>query len=180
MQYKFLLQNMSESDQLQAELATVGIHDDDIHFVTERADDFAGHNVHAASIFEERDLIHSSIRGAIVGVFLGSIVSLFTYAFQPYGWDVQPINIALLILLFTGFGGWIGGLFGISHRNYRISQYEDELQEGKAIMLVYTDNEHAREARRIVEFYHPEAQYLGQDSSFDNPFKSQKMAELED
>lgn len=180
MQYKFLLNNLSESDQLQEELGTVGISDADVHFISERSEDFAGHSVHEASILEERDIIHSTVRGGFAGIIAGACISFLVHSFQPYGWDVQPINMFLIILLTTGFGGWMGGLYGISHRNYRLSNYEEELQNGKAIMLVYTDEEHASMAKKLIEEQHPETKYLGKDSNYDNPLKSAKTAELED
>ncbi len=178
MQYKFLLNNLSESDQLQEELGTVGIREDDVHFVSERSADFAGHTVNEASILEERDLIHSTVRGGFVGLVAGAGISFLVHSIQPYGWDVQPINMFLILLLTSGFGGWMGGLYGISHRNYRLGQYEDDLRQGKAIMLVYADEEHALKAKEIIAEQHPDAKFLGEDSNFDNPLKASKLAEI--
>lgn len=180
MQYQFLLNNLNHSDHIQANLVATGINESDIHFVTENNTDYAGHHVHEASIFEERDLVHSSVRFASVGAAIGILLSIIFYYTQPYGWQFGMINFVFMMALTMGFSGWLGGLFGIAHRNYRISNYENELKNGKAIMLVYTDEEHADKAKQIVCDSDSGSRYLGKDSAFDNPMKSQKLEELED
>lgn len=180
MQLKFLLNNLGESDQLQRELVALGIADNDIHFLSERHTDFAGHNIHEASIFEERDLIHSSIQGGFLGVLVGMVVVMGIHIFEFWGWQLEAINVIFLLALFTGFGGWLGGLFGISHRNYRLSEFESELQQGKALMLVYTEGQKGQQARSLMQRRHPKATFLGEDSNYDNPFKHSRLAELED
>lgn len=180
MQYQFLLNNLNNSDHLQSSLMATGIKDSDIHFVTENNKDYAGHHVHEASVFEERDILHSGFRFAGVGAAVGIVLSVFCYYVQPYGWQFGLSNFVFMMALTTGFGGWIGGLFGIAHRNYRISDYENDLKNGKAIMLVYTDEEHADKAKQIVQHTESGSRYLGKDTAFDNPMKSHKLEELED
>ncbi len=180
MQHKFLLNGLAQSDTIQAELVNTGIHEQDIHFISENSADFAGHHVHEATPFEERDLVHSSLRMAAIGAVVGCIASAVIYMVQPYGWQINTLNVVMLLLLCIGFSGWIGGLVGISHRNYRLSKYENELKNGKAIMLVYTDDEHADKAKQIVNQQDARSRYLGKDSTFDNPLKNEKLEELED
>lgn len=179
MLHKFLLNNLNNSDVLQSRLVATGIDEHDIHFVSENSADFAGHQIHEASIFEERDLIHSSVRAAILGALIGIVVNLGIYFTEPYGWQMETINAVLMMFLFIGFGGWIGGMIGISSRNYRLSRHELDLKHGKAIMLVYTDDEHATQAKTIVNDTESGARYLGKDSAIDNPLKNEKIEELE-
>ena len=179
MQLKFLLKSLRESDVIQSELVATGIPANDIHFVSERAEQFAGHNIQEASLLEERDLLHSIVRGVVAGGIIAVMACLFIYAVQPYNWQLQPVNVLFIMLLCGGFGGWTGGLFGISHRNYRLSEYEDELKKGKAILLVYTDPAHSNQTEKMVLNRHPDVVFLGRDSDYDNPLKSAKPAELE-
>lgn len=180
MQYQFILDNLKESDQIQSELTSAGIKSSDIHFVTENSGDFAGHHVNAASILEERDVIHSGIRWGMVGCLAGLLVALIVDMIQPYGWKPELINTLLFVLLGSGFGAWIGGLIGISHRNYRISQFEEQLQCGKAIMLVYSDEKEEEHIKSMVLSNHPHARYGGHSASYDNPLDNSKTVELED
>lgn len=179
MLHKFLLNNLNNSDVLQSQLVATGINENDIHFVSENSADFAGHQIHEASIFEERDLIHSSVRTAALGAVIGMVVTTIIYFTQPYGWQMELINAILMMLLFIGFGGWIGGMVGISSRNYRLSKHEVDLKHGKAIMLVYTDDDHADQAKQIVTKTESQARYLGKDSAIDNPLINEKIEELE-
>lgn len=179
MQYQFLLNNLKNSDQIQSEIVELGVAVDNIHFVSERSDDYAGHQVKAASIIEERDVVHKIVRGAIVGMIAGAVLSTVLFYSKPYGWQVEMINSVFILFLTTGFGGWIGGLVGISHRNYRITNLEKELQQGKAIMLVYTDEAHAGQIKQIITAQHPDAAFVGQDDAFDNPLRNVKTAHVE-
>lgn len=178
MQYQFLLDNLHHSDQIQNNLTGLGIPESHVHFVTERSEDYAGHQVHEASIIEERDIIHSSIQGAMMGLVVGMITSAGMTFFAPLAWQPGLVNIVFTLLLCIGFGGWIGGLYGISHRNYRINKFEGELQKGKAVMLVYSDKSHLAEMKKLIETQYPDAKYMGQESAFDNPFRAVKTAEL--
>lgn len=180
MQLKFLLNNLGESDDLQRELVAMGIPDRDIHFLSEQHHDFAGHKIHEASILEERDVVHSIARGGFLGALTGVVVTLGIHVFQFWDWQLQLINVIFLMALFIGFGAWLGGLFGMSHRNYRLSQYQPQLRQGKALMLLYTKGEQAQRARTLVESRHPQAKFLGEDSNYDNPFKHSRLVELED
>ena len=179
MQHKFLLNNLQLSDELSANLVSAGFNEDNIHFVTESSSDYSGHNIHEASIFEERDIIHSATRSAMWGALVGVATVLAVYLIKPMGWEIQLINVLFIMALFIGFGGWLGGLFGISHRNYRLSSCEKELQQGKAIMLVYTDDEQGERAQKVVELTDSQSRYLGKDSDYDNPLVSAPLARLD-
>ena len=179
MQHKFLFNNLQFSEQLSAKLIDVGVAHNDIHFLTETSEDYLGHNVQEASIFEERDILHSSLRSAVLGAAVGALVGAYVYFAKPLGWQIQPINVFFLMALFVGFGTWLGGLFGISHRNYRLTDCEKDLQQGKAIMLVYTDDEHAKQARKIVANTDRNSRYLGQSPDYDNPLVNADLEELD-
>ncbi len=179
MQYQFLLTSLVNSDRIVNSLRGVGIKDSDVHFISEKTSDFSGHHVHEASMFEERDLVHSSVRMGFVGFLVGAAVCAAVTALQPYGWQPTLINYAFFCLLFVGFGGWIGGLSGISHRNYRINEYQTALEDGKALMLVYTDEAHEEALKSTITHDFPDTRYLRKASQFDNPFINASTVELE-
>lgn len=179
MQYQFLLNSLGNSDHISSALVDTGIKEKDIHFVSEKKDDFTGHHVHEASIFEERDLFHSCTRMGFVGLLIGIAVCFGVTVAQPYGWQPTVINYAFFCLLFVGFGGWIGGLSGISHRNYRINEYQNELEQGHALMLVYTDKSHEEGMQQVIGSNFPDVRNLRKTTEFDNPLISAKTVELD-
>ena len=179
MQYQFLLESLRSSDRITQTLARQGIKTDDVHFVSENKSDFSGHCVREASIFEERDVFHSGVRMAILGIAVAASVSAAVTVVQPYGWQPTLINYFFFCLLFGGFGAWIGGLSGISHRNYRLNEYQHELEEGHALMLVYTDEAHEQSMRNALATDFPDVQYLRKMSHYDNPLIKAKTVELD-
>ncbi|MBC3764259.1 hypothetical protein [Neptunicella marina] len=179
MQYQFLLNNLNESDRLEDSLIKQGIKASNIHFISENSADFAGHRVHEASIIEERDVVHKLERGAIVGLITGCLLSWLLYLNQPYGWQINGLNVVFILFLTIGFGGWIGGLIGISHRNYRLSDKDGELHQGKAMMLVYSDKQHESVIKNTIAVQFPDAQFVGIKSHFDNPLVGKKTVPLE-
>jgi hypothetical protein len=146
--------------------------------VSEKKSDFSGHCVREASIFEERDVFHSGIRMAFLGIGVALAVSAVVSLVQPYGWQPTGINYFFFCLLFGGFGAWMGGLSGISHRNYRLNAYQDELEQGHALMLVYTDEAHEEPMRDVLAHDFPDVRFLRKMSHFDNPLIKARTEEL--
>lgn len=171
-QIQFLLDNLDESDDLQDDLARLGVAHNDVHFLTKHAEEFQHHHVHSASLFEERDIIHSGLRGAILGLFVSIFIIVLSAITEPWGWDIQLEHMILMGFFLTAFGGWLGGLYGIGHQNYRVAPYYQHLEDGKALMLVYSSSEKENSIRRTIESKHPLVRFLGSRETYDNPLVS--------
>ena len=83
----------------------------------------------------KKDVVHGTERGAIAGVGCAAAV-LFLFWISgltaTYTW-VPAILLAIIVL---GFCTWEGGLIGIQEPHYDFRRFEDQLAQGRHILLV--------------------------------------------
>ena len=69
--------------------------------------------------------------------------------------------------LFAFFGGWAGGMVGLSKENHHIERFQDAIDHGETLLMVdaYDDNE-AQKAKDVMFKRHEEATYQGEDPHY--------------
>lgn len=178
-QVQFLLESMAECEDIDHDLEFVGINSDDIHYLSKNSQEFAGHNVHQASLFEERDILHSGLQGAIIGLIVGILLSILIKILQPLGWQAQWYNFVFITVLSTGFSTWLGGLIGIGYENYKITDFHQYLIKGKTLLMVYLRPTDEQKVLKMMSAKHPDVRYLATKEALDNPFNSAKLVEYD-
>jgi len=118
------------------------------------------------------------LRYGLIGTFLGFSVALIGVALinmtKLFGADMPNIVYYAIIAFFTLFGAWEGGLLGIGSKNKKIALFDDDLQSGKYLILIYVKSASESMVRESMNKQHPEAELVAVDSSFYNP-----LADLE-
>lgn len=178
-QFQYLLRNLDDSEHISETLKEIGVESDHIHFLSRDTQGLAEHDVDGASLFEERDILHSGMQGAMWGFAVAVLVSTAAYVIQPLNWQLSVINVIMLVMLFTGFGSWLGGLVGLNHDNYKIGPYHQHLREGKAILLIYFYPEKGDTVAAAMNSHFPQAKLLAKHSSLDNPLVLAKLVEYD-
>jgi len=96
-----------------------------------------------------KDLVHSTVLGACVGLFVGAIpivVALLVGLPQSVLW--LPVIFLSIILL--GFCTWEGGMIGIHRPNHHFRKFLKALNEGKHLLVVdVTPEQEARVDERV-------------------------------
>ena len=93
-------------------------------------------NLQSTQIYQDNDMLHWGLLGAFIGAFIG-ILAAFTFKLvDPFD---MPIPWPVLIIVsgvFTCFGAWSGGLFGVAHLNYKTYKFFKSVNAGSHVMLV--------------------------------------------
>ncbi|MBU2712638.1 hypothetical protein [Zooshikella harenae] len=165
----YLADEIDEVERISEDLHEEGITDWRFHVLSQDDAGLYNHQLHAATPLQRCDLIHRGEQGALIGFLLGSIAGYATLQLNPTGTDVHWMTFLIVIVLFTMFGTWVGGLAGLSHENYKISQFHDALDNGKYLIMVDARRHEEPKVRATMNRYHPEANYVGMDSVFTNP-----------
>ena len=76
-----------------------------------------------------------------------------------------------VVVVFTMFGAWVGGLTGIDKENKKLSRFHDDIEEGKYLILIYAGKEKEDVIRDMMREQHTEARLVAIDRHILNPFR---------
>jgi hypothetical protein len=133
----FISNNLDDLEVFEEQLEASGVATAQIHVLSRHdADVEHHHHLHEVQSFMKNDIVHLTMRGAVVGVCAFIFVLGFSYLMgwtnTPAGWT--PVVFLAIVLL--GFCTWEGGLLGIQKPNHRFARFEKALLEGKHIFFV--------------------------------------------
>jgi hypothetical protein len=74
-----------------------------------------------------------------------------------------------LLVFWTLFGAWEGGLTGIATENKKITLFHDELEAGSYLLLIYSKQADERVNKNVMAKQHPESELAAVDMHFYNP-----------
>ncbi|MDP8984431.1 MAG: hypothetical protein M3N97_05215 [Pseudomonadota bacterium] len=171
----FLTPTLASTDQVSADLHSVGVKDFYLHVICRDQHGLKQHHIHSSNYFETLDIIRDGFIGAALGFVLGLVgVGLLIYL-EPFGtYEISPLVYAVLVGAATLFGAWEGGLVGIDSENRKLAKFHDDLMAGRYLILVYVRKHREAAVRKMMQEKHPDAQLVAIDSHFVNPFSDLK------
>ncbi len=133
----FIGTSLDDLETLEQQLEAAGISAPQIHVLS---NDDAGvwkhSHLHEVQSLMKSDVVHSTTRGAIIGLIVAVLVLLVAFLAgwtnTAAGW--MPFIFLAVVLL--GFFTWEGGLFGIQTPNHHFARFEQALKEGKHVFFV--------------------------------------------
>lgn len=158
-------EDLDDLEHLEEELESQGVPTPQIHVFTMDDTEAEKHaHLHDVQSIMKRDVVHSMIVGAIVGVILSLSIlgatALFGWHQSAVGW----IPFIFLAIIALGFCTWEGGLFGVQTLNSHFKQFKSRLDEGKHVFFCDLAPEQEPIFRRVVAA-HPTAEHAGTGSS---------------
>jgi hypothetical protein len=171
----FLTPTLASTDQVSADLHSVGVKDFYLHVICRDHHGLKQHQIHSSNYFETLDIIRDGFIGAALGFLAGLAgIGLLIYV-KPFGIHVIPSFVyAILVGAATLFGAWEGGLVGIDSENKKLAKFHDDLVAGKYLILVYVRKHREEVVRKMMQEKHPDAELVAIDSHFVNPFSDVK------
>lgn len=170
----FLAPTLSSTHDVSDDLHQVGIEDFYLHVICRDESGLKKQHIHSSNYLETLDVVRDGFIGAALGFVVGLIgVGLLMY-FRPFGATVEvPTFVyAILVGVATLFGAWEGGLIGIATEHKKLAKFHDDIAAGKFLILVYVRKNQEANVRKMMQERHPEAELVGVDTHFVNPFSS--------
>ena len=168
----YLTPTLVSTHQISDDLHDAGVKDWFIHVISKDESGLSKEHIHSSNYLETLDLVRDGIIGAMIGFFIGVIAAGLLMFIKPFGPNVPEIIYLFVILLLTLFGSWEGGLMGIASKNKKLSKFDEELEAGKYLILIYAKKGQGRVVKATMTEKHPEADLVATDSHFLNPFSS--------
>lgn len=166
----FVTRNGDSTERIADDLHREGVTDWHFHVISKNEAWLNKHHVHSAAWWHRFDILHSGERGALIGGTIGFVLGMTGALTAPLG-DVFGFWFVPLPTLLCGFfGAWVGGLVGLSHENYKIARFHDDIEKGYYLLMVDIRKHQESRVMNMMRREHPEAQARGWDSTWVSPF----------
>jgi hypothetical protein len=168
----YLTSTLDSASQISDDLHEAGVGDWFIHVLSKDDAGLSKKKIHASNYLEKLDLLRFGIIGAITGFVIGIFAANLLRTTQPFGPDVPSIVYFAIIGVVTSFGAWEGGLIGIASENKKIGLFNQDIEAGKYLILIYARKEKEATVKNVMNINHPEAKIVAEDPAFYNPLAS--------
>ncbi|MEH6825681.1 MAG: hypothetical protein V7629_17440 [Motiliproteus sp.] len=166
----YLTDDLESTGRISSELHQSGINDWHFHVLSKDESGLYRRHIHSATGFQSLDIIHRCEQGALLGGVTGLVLTSMLWLVDPVVFPMS-ITISLIILCISIlFGIWVGGMVGLSHENYKIKRFHDDLELGRYLLMVDVRG-HQKDVVVEIMNQHPEAKAAGEGSTITNPFK---------
>jgi len=168
----YLAPSLDITHSISDDLHEVGVNDWFLHVVSKDEAGLKREHIHSSNYLETLDLIRSGVIGANIGFIIGVFAAALVMFMEPFGPDVTvPHYVYLLILIFfTLFGSWEGGLYGVANENKKLERFHEDIESGKYLVLIYTRSEQEDLVRNMMRSKHPESRHVATDRHYISPF----------
>lgn len=155
------LPDLASARQLANDLLLARIEDRHMHFLGRRGTDLG--ELHEASYLQKTDAMHGAFTGLVIGGVVGVIVGLLLVYFPPGGVSVQLVAVLIAAIVGSVLGIWIAGMMGLQVPNTQLKGFEQEIQDGKILLMLDVPASRYDEVRQIIARTHPEATDRGNE-----------------
>lgn len=164
----YLAPSIDSVEAISNDLHEHGVKDWRIHIVSQDEAGLHTHRLHGAGMTDKTDFVRYAERGAMAGAVF-DLCFLVPLAYS--GLVALPIMAWVGIGLFAVLiGGWIGGIGGISARNYKVRRFDPAIEQGEHLVMVDAPKKNIETMKQLMEKNHPEARLQAVDSRLNNPF----------
>jgi hypothetical protein len=137
LRHYFISDNLDDLEVFEEQLEAAGIATPQIHVLSRNdAAVHQHHHLHEVESFMKKDIVHSTTRGALVGLCGFALILALAYF---AGWTRTAVGwmpFIFLAVVLLGFCTWEGGLFGIQTPNRQFARFDKVLSDGKHVFFV--------------------------------------------
>lgn len=160
----FMLPSVASAEKTANDLLLARIEDKRMHFMAEPGTHLG--SLHEAGYGLRNDVLRGAEVGLISGGLFGLVVGIVLYAIQPVGIVLQPVIVLAMAVLFAVLGAWFSSMIGIALPNSQLSQFEEEITQGKVLLIIDVPRGRVDEIRSLIGRTHPEATSRGFEPAF--------------
>jgi len=170
----YLTSTLDSTRKITEDLHQAGINDWFIHVLSRDESGLKKEKLHSSNYLEQLDILRYGIIGAIAGFVVGLIAAGLVNTTHLFGPEIPSAAYYGIILFFTCFGTWEGGLTGIATENKKIALFHEDLAAGSYLIIIYTKEVDEDVLKTVMLTQHPEAELAAIDANFYNPLTALK------
>jgi len=154
-----LLPDVESARRTADDLLLARVEDRHMHFLSRRGTDLGG--LHEASVLQTTGVRHAAGRGFFIGALLGAVAAWLLTQFPVAGFEFKQGGVLLLIAFGAVFGVFASTLVGTAVPNSKLTQFADDIEQGKILLMVDVPLGRVQDIQQVVERGHPEAAWRG-------------------
>lgn len=167
--FYYLTDTLTSTEAITEALRQAGMGDGFIHVLSKDPAGLTRRGIHSSNWLEQLDLLRHGLIGAGAGLLIGLLSVVLLRRLQVFGAELPGAAYWGLIVFWTLFGAWEGGLIGIATENKKLALFHDDLAAGRYLLLIYTRRNHESLLKTVMREQHPEAEQVAIDARFYNP-----------
>ena len=165
LRHYFISNSLDDLEVFEEQLEAAGVSTPQIHVLSRNDAEVHQHrHLHEVQSMMKNDIVHSAVRGAVVGLCAFVLVLAVAYfagwTESAAGW--MPFIFLAVVLL--GFCSWEGGLYGIQKPNHNFARFEKALSDGKHVFFVDLEPNQEAVLENVLKL-HPQVELAGTGSS---------------
>ena len=166
----YLAPTLESTRAISNDLHAVGVKDWFIHVISNDEAGLKKERIHSSNYIETFDFVRTGLLGAFTGFIVGMFGAFLIMATHIFGTDIPIFEYLAVMLVDTMFGAWAGGLYGVGVENKKLSQFHEDIQSGKYLILIYSKKGSGEMIKAMMREKHPESEYVATDKHFISPF----------
>jgi hypothetical protein len=167
--FYYLAPTLDSTHQISDDLHEVGVLDWFLHVIAKDEAGLKREQLHSSNYLETTDILRDGLIGANIGFVLAVIAAGLVMVLEPFGPETPKVVYFFVVVVFTLFGAWVGGLTGIDKENRKLKRFHDDIEAGKYLILIYAGKEQEEVIREMMREKHEEARLVAIDRQFLNP-----------
>jgi hypothetical protein len=165
----YLSSTIGSTHTIASDIQATGVNHWFLHILSKDTAGVKKNQLHSGNFIEQLDVMRDGILGAMIGLITGLVVVAFISYKQYFPPEIPDVTYFFVIMIITMFGAWEGGLLGITNESKKLAAFQNDLNAGKYLILVYARGNQEDVIISMMKKKHPNIRLVGNDSSFFNP-----------
>ena len=157
--YFYLSDDLDDLEVIEAQLEEKGVSTPQIHVISKDDAGLDKHKLHQVHQWFQTDVVHSTLRGAIIGVLVAVTIILVCY-FAGIDATIGQLPFIFLSIILLGFCTWEAGFIGTQLPNRHYKRFSKALEDGKHLLMVDIDPREEEVLSGVVS-QHPKLESAG-------------------
>jgi hypothetical protein len=159
----FMLPDVASARRTANDLLLARIEDRHMHFLAKRGTHLG--ELHEASALQKTDIVHGAQVGLVLGGLIGLCAGLYVVLTPPEGMVLHLATVLVMAIGGALLGTWVASMIASSIPNSKLTAFDQDLNDGKVLLMVDVPATRVSEVQRLVHDAHPEAGDRGVEPS---------------
>src|SRR5947209_169031 len=146
------LPDLPSARRLANDLLLARVEDRCMHFLARRGTDLG--ELREASYLQKTDAVHGAFTGLVLGAVVGIVVGTALVYFPPGHMSVELVAVLIAAMVGGGLGMWLASMIGLQVPNSRLQGFEQEIAEGKILLMLDVPASRYQEIREVIARTH--------------------------